>query len=366
VGSGFAVVWESRVVFGVPADLRNPDQFAPSPWTVTTYDANDNAGRTHPAEAAAYADHFDTPATTVFDALGRAVEVIARSSPGDDGALRTRTRYDVLGHVIAIIDAEDRTAYTYVRDVAGRALATEALDTGRATVVFDAAGAAVEARDARGALVLTATDELGRTTRVWARDAAATTGAPLTLRQRLVYGDDGGDDPGDAVTPAPFATRADAAAAHALGRVVAHYDEAGRATFEYDARGRLVGTERRCVTDAIAWDTSAAGAAIDWTVPSGSTRSHHRPHRLGHGRHRRHRRLRPPRGTRASSAASRRARVAGPGDPCSSCLPAPSPWQRRRPDTRGAARSAERPSAVVPSRSPGLLLADQEAGTVSP
>ena len=38
-----------------------------------TYDANDNAGRTHPAEAAAYRDHWDTPSSIVVDALGRTV-----------------------------------------------------------------------------------------------------------------------------------------------------------------------------------------------------------------------------------------------------------------------------------------------------
>ena len=43
---------EQRVIFGVPGtiatpDSTNPDVFEPTPWEAYTYDANDNAGRTH-------------------------------------------------------------------------------------------------------------------------------------------------------------------------------------------------------------------------------------------------------------------------------------------------------------------------------
>ncbi len=34
---------EQRVIYGIPADLTNPDQFAPTPWEAYTYDANDLA-----------------------------------------------------------------------------------------------------------------------------------------------------------------------------------------------------------------------------------------------------------------------------------------------------------------------------------
>ncbi|MCG8431099.1 MAG: hypothetical protein MJA29_07990, partial [Candidatus Omnitrophica bacterium] len=62
---------EQRFVHGVPEDLGNPDRFAPSPWEAFSYDANDNGGRTHPGESAAYRHHWNTPASIVVDALGR-------------------------------------------------------------------------------------------------------------------------------------------------------------------------------------------------------------------------------------------------------------------------------------------------------
>src|SRR5450432_1216545 len=67
---------EQVVVFGVPGaiaapDLSDPDVFEPTPWEAYTYDANDNAGRTHPAAAAAYRHHWNTPASILVDALGR-------------------------------------------------------------------------------------------------------------------------------------------------------------------------------------------------------------------------------------------------------------------------------------------------------
>ena len=38
---------EQRVIFGVPDGSDDPGRFTPTPWEAYTYDANDNAGRTH-------------------------------------------------------------------------------------------------------------------------------------------------------------------------------------------------------------------------------------------------------------------------------------------------------------------------------
>ena len=66
---------EQRVIYGVPGtiaapDLAHPEIFEPTPWEAYTYDANDNAGRTHPAESAGYRHHWNTPASILIDALG--------------------------------------------------------------------------------------------------------------------------------------------------------------------------------------------------------------------------------------------------------------------------------------------------------
>ena len=82
-----------------------------------------------------------------------------------------------------------RTVARSVYDLANRALRGESLDAGIARSVIDAAGNAVESRDAKGALALRAYDVLNRPVLAWARDGA---GLPLTLRERLVYGDAAG------------------------------------------------------------------------------------------------------------------------------------------------------------------------------
>src|SRR5262249_35271755 len=64
---------ESRSVQGVPGrvgapDLSRPNDFEPTPWEAYVYDANDNAGRTHPDASASYRSHWDTPSSVEVDA----------------------------------------------------------------------------------------------------------------------------------------------------------------------------------------------------------------------------------------------------------------------------------------------------------
>jgi YD repeat-containing protein len=84
---------EQRVIYGIPVDLANPEPFTPTPWEAYTYDANDNAGRTHPDDPKArqYRHHWNTPSSIVIDALGRTVETVERSghdtiAPGSAGS----------------------------------------------------------------------------------------------------------------------------------------------------------------------------------------------------------------------------------------------------------------------------------------
>ena len=78
---------EQRVVYGVPGMIAAPirtRRFEPTPWETYTYDANDNAGRTHPGASAGYQHHWNTPASIVVDALGRTVAAVARNGPDPD------------------------------------------------------------------------------------------------------------------------------------------------------------------------------------------------------------------------------------------------------------------------------------------
>ena len=84
----------------------------------------------------------------------------------------------------------------------------DSIDAGRRDTVLDALGNAVESRDGKGALTLAAFDVLHRPIRVWARDDAA---GPVTLRQRIEYGDGGDPDQ-------PAAERDGARARNLLGQ----------------------------------------------------------------------------------------------------------------------------------------------------
>ena len=210
--------------------MADPDVFAPSPWVSYTYDANDNAGRTHGAAAEAYRDHWNTPTSVEVDALGRAVVAVARSGPDPDRDwFTTRTRYDIQGNLVALTDALGRDAFSYRYDLAGRRWRVDSIDAGRRDTILDCArrhggeprqqGRAHARRLRRRC---TGRSEDG--------PATAPTG-PVTLRQRVEYGDGGDPDQ-------PAAERDRARAHNLLGATVAHYDEAGVATLaDIDFKG---------------------------------------------------------------------------------------------------------------------------------
>jgi RHS repeat-associated protein len=244
-----------QVVLGVPARIDEPDDVTPTPWEMFTYDANDNAGRTHPAQARNYRHHWNTPTSAVFDALGRAVQVVERNGPDPQTDWHiTRTAYDLLGNVLKVVDSRGVTAFRLRYDLAGHMLRVDSLDAGTQLVVFDAGGAEVERRDAKGALVLRSYDAAGRLLLVWGRDRE---GEPMTLRQRLVYG-----------AGAP-------SAANLRGRLVRQYDEAGLAVIEaYDRRGSPLERIRRMIADERILPPGVDGARVaplDWEPLPGTT-----------------------------------------------------------------------------------------------
>jgi RHS repeat-associated protein len=259
---------EQRVIYGVPTDLRNPDVFTPTPWETYTYDANDNSGRTHPAASTSYQNHRNTPVGTTVDALGRTVETVERNgpNPATDWYV-SRSAYDIRGNLISVTDPLKRVVFEYVYSLTNRPLRVESIDAGIRRSVLDAVGNVVETRDSKGALLLRAVDVLNRPIRMWARDG---TGQPLTLRERLVYGDS---------TDAGLTT-VQAAAKNILGKPYQHYDEAGLLAFEtYDFKGNVRERSRQVIGDnAILtvfkpsppkWQVKALRA--DWQPPQGMT-----------------------------------------------------------------------------------------------
>ena len=247
---------QERTVPGVP-EPTDPLHYEPTPWIAYTYDANDNAGRTHPAASQSYRHHHDTPGSVLVDALGRGIEMVARTreAPGDPVQEQvTRNRYDSRGNLVEVTDPLGRRAITSSYDLAGRALRVTALDSGTHTTAYDASGQPLEHRDARGALTLQGYDGLGRTSRTWARTRPD---QEVTLVVRAEYGDGGRPDQ-------PAAARAAARAAYRLGRPHRTWDGAGLLTIDrYDFSGRVTARARRMVSDAALMAPEPFRA--DWT-----------------------------------------------------------------------------------------------------
>ena len=246
---------EQRVIYGIPADLTKPEQFAPTPWEAYTYDANDLAPLSKGPDGASLADaapatHHFTPSSILIDALGRTVLAVARNrdapeKPGDPlppiQELRTQSTYDIRGNVLSVTDALNRVAFRYTYDLANRPWRIDSIDAGLRRMVLNVLGNETERRDSKGALILQAYDRLQRPIRLWARDDA---GSPITLRQRMEYGDGGIPDQ----SPPERAAMRDK---NLLGQIRRHHDEAGLTTVAaVDFKGNVLDKSRRVIADA--------------------------------------------------------------------------------------------------------------------
>ena len=242
---------------------------SPTAWETWTYDADDEAGRTHPTSSLEVVGHWDTPSSMVVDAYARVVLTVRR---GLDADVVTTTAYDIDGNVAAVRDALGRLAGRSINDALGRTWSQWLLDSGTMRVAHDPLGGVVERRDDKGAVVLTSFDRAHRFDRVWASDRG---GQRPTLRQITVFGDDA-DGSG--------LLAQDAAVANVRGRPVVVLDEAGRvATARYDLGGRPVSTARRvlrpdvllAVLPSAGGDWAGTGYTVDWSPGAGETLTSH-------------------------------------------------------------------------------------------
>jgi RHS repeat-associated protein len=276
---------EQRVIYGVPADLTNPDRFAPTPWEAFTYDANDLAPLSTGPDGAslihsAPATHHFTPSSIVIDALGRTVLGVVRNreapeNPGDPlppiEEFRTQSTYDIRGNVLAVTDALGRDAFRYTYDLGDRPWRNDSIDAGLRRMVLNVLGSEIERRDSKGALIVQAYDRLQRPIRLWARDD---TNGLVTLRQRLEYGDAGTPDQAEPVREA-MRDR------NLLGHLLRHHDEAGLTeVLEVHFKGNVLDKSRRVIADApilAVFDQAPANGwnvtpfQVDWAPRPGQT-----------------------------------------------------------------------------------------------
>jgi len=152
------------------------------PWSVQRADANDTvAGSVYQAvrqgrpaddperQALEHAErHAGTPGTTHLDPQGRAVGTLQQ---GGATAVdrRVETRLDILGEAAEIVDPRGLTAFTYRRDMRGRALRTTGVDAGETWTFFDTRDRAVRVWDGRGFEVEQGYDVLDRPTTLHVR-----------------------------------------------------------------------------------------------------------------------------------------------------------------------------------------------------
>jgi RHS repeat-associated protein len=273
---------EQIVVYGVPGalqqpDLTNPMVFEPTPWENHTYDANDNAGRTHDNETQAYKSHWNTSSSTVLDALGRTVKSTVRNGLNEDSDwYNTHFTYDILGNILTITDPLKRLTFRYVYDLGNTAIYTENINAGFRRIIFDASGNEIERRDSKGALILHNYDVLNRPIRMWARDNDQL-GNTVTLREKIEYGDAGKR------TQSPNEREANKRL-NLLGRVHQHYDEAGLISFisdpevrrskPYDFKGNVLEKVRQVIKDdqildavrEVDNDIKVSSFKVDWQV----------------------------------------------------------------------------------------------------
>lgn len=246
------------VIFGIPRELDRPQDFLPSPWEAYTYDSNDLADDFE-GDHGVDSSHWNTPASIEINAMGHAVANVAHLGPAVDDKVVIQSEYDAQGNLVRMTDPLGRVTRYVRQNKGGRVLREESPDGGQRRLVFDALGLEIERRDGKGALVLQLHDEINRPVRLWARDLAT---LPMTLRQRLVYGDQAGI--------------AQPKERNLNGKLVRHFDEAGLSEkHEYDFKNNLLVQSRRFISDSTI-ASSMGGAAfthfqMDWDQEDAET-----------------------------------------------------------------------------------------------
>lgn len=173
----------------------------------------------------------DTPTTTHFDSLGRAVLTVADNGGGQ--YFRTRAVLDIEGNQLAIIDALDRVVMRYRYDMLSTRIRQSSMEAGERWTLNAVDGKAARAWNSRGFSFRTEYDELRRP----ARSFAAGGGLPHEiLFERTIYGE----------SSETGLSEAQRKQANVRTKPFRHFDGAGVAISDlYDFKGNLLHTARR-------------------------------------------------------------------------------------------------------------------------
>lgn len=185
------------------------------------------------AAASRTESHNNTPTVMHLDILGREIAKVEANGETNGEAIfyTTRKQYDIVGNVISVIDAQDRTIVSVVFDMTGKALHHSTMDFGQESILYDVVGKIFMRFQDQDIRIRTSYDALQRPTGHFHGSSSQ----PEIQFEKFVYGDE---------------PRADAPTGHnARGKIYQQYDQSGVVTMQYDFKGNVVATERQLVQE---------------------------------------------------------------------------------------------------------------------
>ncbi|OFW05979.1 MAG: hypothetical protein A3H96_00125 [Acidobacteria bacterium RIFCSPLOWO2_02_FULL_67_36] len=204
--------------------------------------------------------HADTPATTLFDALGQAFVTLAHNGFKADGTpilFRSRMVLDIEGNQREVRDAVEqngdargRIVEQYEYDMAGRRVRQASMEAGERWILNDVRGTFTRAWNSRGHAFRSEYDRLRRPLRSFVTGANPAAPNQEMLTERVVYGE---QHPQDAVL-------------NLRGSAYLRLDQSGAvAVEEHDFKGNPLRSVRRIArdyTNAVDW------AGVDAVLPA--------------------------------------------------------------------------------------------------
>ena len=222
-------------------------------WMTTAFDQNDTVTdsdwytqrttgslATNPQEnqaALKAAVHYNTPAVTHSDSLGRAFYGISHNRFADHTTLvltdlfyEAYTRLDIEGNAKQIVDPRGNTVVSYDYDMLGNQDHSLSMDAGERWLLNDCTGKAIYAFDSKTQTFHTLYDSIRRPVQATVAKGAA----PPIVFDQITYGE---GQPGDQ-------------ASNLRGRIFEHRDQAGVLTNRsFDFKGNLFDTTRVLTRD---------------------------------------------------------------------------------------------------------------------
>jgi RHS repeat-associated protein len=224
-----------------------------SEYQPTWYDAriSNQLGAKQRSAAVKAAAHANTPSTEHYDPLGHPFLVTVNN--GTEGFYESRSKFDVKGNILEVIDAEGRLVMRYDHDMLGTQIHQASMEAGELWTVNNAIGAMLFLWNTRGFRTRNSYDNQHRLVEVHVQEG----NGPERLFDRNQYGE---------TLPNPEAQ-------NQRGKVVLIYDGSGIVRNDsYDFKGGLLRSERQFAADYKTIPDWSTEVVLEETKYSTSTR----------------------------------------------------------------------------------------------